>query len=204
MAVDQSFVPSPSGGRLGPGRGNDSEPLIRVENLQKHFPVTQGLIMMKTIGHVQAVDGISFTIDEGKTLGLVGESGCGKTTTSKLLLRIERPTGGQIKLYGEDIQDFRGEKLKEYRTTVGAVFQDPWSSLSPRMRVRDIVAESLVVNRGEMSREEMDERVAEVLEQVGLHKEQAHQYPPRVQWRTAPAHRRSQRLSVSPQADCPG
>ena len=132
---------------------------------------------MKTIGHVQAVDGISFTIDEGKTLGLVGESGCGKTTTSKLLLRIERPTGGQIKLYGEDIQDFRGEKLKEYRTTVGAVFQDPWSSLSPRMRVRDIVAESLVVNRGEMSREEMDDRVAEVLEQVGLHKEQAHQYP---------------------------
>ena len=153
------------------------EPLIRVENLQKHFPVTQGLILMKTIGYVQAVDGISFTIREGRTLGLVGESGCGKTTTSKLLLRIERPTGGKIMLNGEDIQDFRGDKLKEYRTTVGAVFQDPWSSLSPRMRVRDIVAESLVVNQGEMSREQMEVRVAEVLEQVGLHREQAHQYP---------------------------
>ena len=153
------------------------EPLIRVENLQKYFPVTQGLILMRTIGHVQAVDGISFVIREGRTLGLVGESGCGKTTTSKLMLRIERPTGGQIKLNGEDIQDFRGDKLREYRTTVGAVFQDPWSSLSPRMRVRDIVAESLVVNRSDMSREDMDERVAEVLEQVGLHPEQANQYP---------------------------
>ena len=132
---------------------------------------------MRTIGHVQAVDGISFNIHEGRTLGLVGESGCGKTTTSKLLLRIERPTSGRILLNGEDIQDFRGDKLKEYRTTVGAVFQDPWSSLSPRMRVRDIVAESLVVNRSDMSREQMDLRVAEVLEQVGLHREQAHQYP---------------------------
>ena len=159
------------------GATTHDEPLIRVENLQKHFPVTQGLILMKTIGYVQAVDGINFTIREGRTLGLVGESGCGKTTTSKLLLRIERPTGGKIMLNGEDIQDFRGDKLREYRTTVGAVFQDPWSSLSPRMRVRDIVAESLVVNRGEMPREQMDVRVAEVLEQVGLHREQAHQYP---------------------------
>ena len=155
--------------------GNGS--LISVENLQKYFPVTQGLILMRTIGYVQAVDNISFTIDEGRTLGLVGESGCGKTTTSKLLLRIERPTGGRIKLYGKDIQDFRGEELREYRTTVGAVFQDPWSSLSPRMRVRDVIAESLVVNRSEMSRQDMADRVSQVLEQVGLHREQAHQYP---------------------------
>ena len=153
-----------------------SEPLVRVDNLKKYFKVTKGLVLMKTVGYVQAVDDISFTIEEGETLGLVGESGCGKTTTSKLLLRIEDPTDGQIHVDGEDIQTLKGENLKEYRTKVGAVFQDPWSSLSPRMRVRDIVAEPLVVNRN-MSRSDVQNRVAEVLEQVGLHSQQADNYP---------------------------
>ena len=152
------------------------EPLVRVDNLKKYFRVTKGLVLMKTVGYVQAVDDISFTINEGETLGLVGESGCGKTTTSKLLLRIEDPTDGQIRVDGEDIQTFKGENLKEYRTKVGAVFQDPWSSLSPRMRVRDIVAEPLVVNR-DMSKSDVQSRVAEVLDQVGLHRQQADNYP---------------------------
>ena len=122
-------------------------PLLSVQKLKKHFPVTKGLLLMKTIGWVKAVDDISFTLQQGETLALVGESGCGKTTTAKLILRLEQPTSGDVLIDGKDVHALRGNGLREYRTMVQAVFQDPWSSLSPRMRVRNIIAEPLVINQ---------------------------------------------------------
>jgi peptide/nickel transport system ATP-binding protein/oligopeptide transport system ATP-binding protein len=151
-------------------------PILQAQRLKKHFAVTEGLLWMKVVGWVKAVDDVSFSIRQGETLALVGESGCGKTTTAKLILRLEEPTSGHVFVDGKDVHTLQGDQLKEYRTTVQAVFQDPWSSLSPRMRVRDIVAEPLVVNR-QVSAEEVKERVAEILGHVGLRPQQAELYP---------------------------
>jgi oligopeptide/dipeptide ABC transporter ATP-binding protein len=156
--------------------GMTGEPLLRVERLRKYYPFTKGVLFARTIGEVKAVDDISFTIAPGETLGLVGESGCGKTTTSKLILNLEQPTGGQVLLRDKPIHGLRGEALREYRAMVQAVFQDPWSSLNPRMTVGRTIAESLIVT-GWGSREKIAERVRELLVQVGLRPEQATQYP---------------------------
>ena len=153
-----------------------TEPLIRVADLTKHFPVTRGVLFSRPTGHVKAVDGISFTIGRDETVALVGESGCGKTTTARLLLRLERPTAGHVLLDGRDVHALDGGPLRDYRARVQAVFQDPWSSLNPRLRVRDTIAEALVVNR-RVSPPQARRRVAEVLEQVGLPPEAAGRYP---------------------------
>jgi oligopeptide/dipeptide ABC transporter ATP-binding protein len=151
-------------------------PVLEVRNLKKHFPVTSGLIWQKVVGWVQAVDGVDFSVPPGQTMALVGESGCGKTTTAKLVLRLEEPSSGEVLADGRNVHEIEGEELKEFRTTVQAVFQDPWSSLPPRMRVRDIVAEPLIVNRV-ASPSEVRERVAEALASVGLRPQQAALYP---------------------------
>jgi oligopeptide/dipeptide ABC transporter ATP-binding protein len=158
-----------------------ARPLLRVEGLRKHFPLTKGILFARTLGYIKAVDDVSFEIRAGETLGLVGESGCGKTTTSRMILNLEVPTEGQILLEGEPIHALQGAALVAYRAKVQAVFQDPWSSLNPRMKVGRTIAEALIVNasrdrrRGDQAR--IDERVRELLLQVGLRPEQAQQYP---------------------------
>jgi len=150
--------------------------ILRFEGVKKHFPITKGVIFSKQVGQVHAVDGIDLALAQGQTLALVGESGCGKTTTAKLALRLETPTEGRVMVDGEDVHQLQGAALKRYRTRVQAVFQDPWSSLNPRMRVQDIIAETLRVNFS-LSRSEIEQRVKKVLVDVGLKPEQARNYP---------------------------
>jgi len=153
-----------------------AEVVLEVQDLKKHFHVTRGLVLQRVIGWVRAVDGVSFNIAKGETLSLVGESGAGKTTTARIILLLERMTSGSLLFKGKDIRGLSRSQLKEYRSAVQAVFQDPWSSLDPRMQVRSIVAEPLVVNTS-MSRKQISVRVHELLEQVGLRSDHAQLYP---------------------------
>jgi oligopeptide/dipeptide ABC transporter ATP-binding protein len=144
-----------------------AEALLDVRDLKKYFPVGSSLIWGRVKGWVQAVDGVSFSIARGETLGLVGESGCGKTTTSKLILHQEAVTAGTIAFHGQDITHLPKQELMDYRKAVQVVFQDPYSSLSPRLRVGDILAEPLEIHTS-LSRAGIRNRVGEVLELVGL------------------------------------
>jgi oligopeptide/dipeptide ABC transporter ATP-binding protein len=150
-------------------------PILEVQNLTKHFPVRRGLFG-KPAGVVRAVDGVSFTIEPGQTLGLVGESGCGKTTTSKLILRLEEPTSGVIRFQGRNLLEADSQGLREYRRSVQAVFQDPYASLDPRMRVASIIAEPLVINQ-RASAPEVRRRILRLLDLVGLPERAADLFP---------------------------
>jgi len=152
-----------------------SEPLLEVRDLTKHFAVGRSLLGGGR-GWVKAVDGISFTVNRGETLGLVGESGCGKTTTAKLVLAAEEVTSGTIGFEGRNVATLRGKDLAEYRKKVQVVFQDPYSSLSPRMRVGDIIGEPIEAHE-RLSRREVQSRVQELLDLVGLRPDVARLFP---------------------------
>jgi oligopeptide/dipeptide ABC transporter ATP-binding protein len=155
---------------------SDAAVLIEAKGLKKYFPVTEGLIFEKVAGWVKAVDGVDFTIYKGETFGLVGESGCGKTTTSRLLLLLEQLTAGSILFEGKEVSSLKGAGLSHYRQSLQAVFQDPTSALNPRMRVEEIVGEPIIA-MGTMPKHDIAERVKEVLNEVGLNPASASLYP---------------------------
>ena len=150
--------------------------LLRLEGVKKHYPVTSGLIMQRTIGVVKAVDGISLTIPEGQTYSLVGESGCGKTTTSRMVLMVESPTEGEAYFQGKSMGRLTRAETQEFRASAKAVFQDPWSSLNPRMRVASIISEPLTTHH-RLTKREVRDRVGELLEVVGLNSFHGQRYP---------------------------
>ena len=149
--------------------------LLEVKNLKKYFPVTKG-IFSKVVGYVKAVDNISFDIKEGETLGLVGESGCGKTTASRVILRLTEPTGGEVSFNGEDVFSFKGDRLRQFRKDVQIIFQDPYSSLNPRMSVGNIIAEGIGAHKIAAGAKKK-EMVGELLEKVGLSAGYYNRYP---------------------------
>jgi oligopeptide transport system ATP-binding protein len=169
---------APTGGGASQHGGTSaSEPLLELRNLQKHFPLTQGIVFRKTIGHVRAVDGVTLTLGRGETLGLVGESGCGKSTVAKLLVALERPSDGQIVYKGQDVARMGGRALKQYRREVQIIFQDPYSSLNPRMTAGDIVAEGWSVHKDIAPRKGRLRRTQELLDRVGLNPDFVNRYP---------------------------
>ena len=152
-------------------------PLLEVENLVKHFPITTGIVFQRKVGSVRAVDGVSFTLRRGETLGLVGESGCGKSTVAKLLLRLEKATAGQARYKGDDIFAMSPRRLRRLRRDIQIVLQDPYASLNPRMTVGDIVGEPFDIHPDAAPKGERRAAVQELLEVVGLDPDHLNRYP---------------------------
>ena len=149
--------------------------LLNVKNLTKYFPIKKG-ILSRTAGYIRAVDGVSFSLRRGETLGLVGESGCGKTTVGRSILRLIEPTSGEVVFNGENFLELSKEKLRRTRALLQIIFQDPFSSLDPRMSVGEIIAEP-IRNHAGGSKKKIHRRVVHLMQRVGLHPEQRHRYP---------------------------
>jgi oligopeptide/dipeptide ABC transporter ATP-binding protein len=160
-----------------PAEAPGGDVILESRQLTKHFPLVRGTILGRTVGTVKAVDGVDFVLRRGETLGLVGESGCGKTTTARLVLCLERPTTGQVLFRGRDVHGLRRSERRAYRRAVQAVFQDPYSSLNPRLTIRTTVSEPLVQTQPGLTKAEVEERVAESLVRVGLRPRIADDYP---------------------------
>ncbi|MBB5936734.1 ABC transporter ATP-binding protein [Streptomyces zagrosensis] len=154
-----------------------SEPILEARALVKHYPLTQGVVIKRRIGAVKAVDGVSFDLAAGETLGIVGESGCGKSTVAKLLVHLERPTRGQILYRGEDISHLSGRALKAVRRNIQMVFQDPYTSLNPRMTVGDIIGEPYDIHPEVAPKGDRRRKVRDLLDVVGLNPEYINRYP---------------------------
>jgi peptide/nickel transport system ATP-binding protein len=160
---------------MAPESSNGSEDLVRVEDLKVYFPIKSGILFEKPIGDVKAVDGVTFSIKRGETVGLVGESGCGKTTVGRTILRLYDPTEGRIIVEGTDIATLSEKDLRAMRKRMQMVFQDPYSSLNPRMNVGNIVGEPLIVHG--MKKGEAEKRARHLLEVVGLPPDAVNRYP---------------------------
>ena len=153
------------------------ETLVEIRNLKKYFPVTEGMLIQKTIGQVKAVDGVSLTIAKGETLGLVGESGCGKTTTGRCILQLDRPTSGEIVYNGTNLERLDSKALSPWRQKIQVIFQDPYSSLNPRMKVGSIIGEPMRVHGVEPVPVKRRARIADLLSICGLNPRYADRYP---------------------------
>jgi oligopeptide transport system ATP-binding protein len=152
------------------------EDILKVEDLQIHFPVMKGVVFKKQVATVKAVDGVSFSVKRGETLGVVGESGCGKSTTGLALMHMLQSTSGRILFEGQDVASFTREQVKQFRRRVQMVYQDPYGSLNPRMKVKDIIGEPLEVHGLDQDRAAYDQRIADLLRMVGLLPDMAERY----------------------------
>ena len=161
---------------MSTSRSHDG-PILRVENLVKYFPIRQGIVLKKTVGMVKAVDDVSFAVSPGETLGVVGESGCGKSTVARTLMRLHEPTAGHAYFWGQDLFEMSPREMRSARREIQMIFQDPYTSLNPRMTVGEIVAEGWRIHSGIVPKQRQRARVGELLQVVGLNPDHINRYP---------------------------